>query len=257
MKIAVVVPVFLLLLGAVSGPSWAAETVVLFDQGHGQRFLIQEKGALDLSVLADIFREQQAEVRSSAGRLTAETLAPVDVLVVAGPFVPLSREESAAIMKFLEDGGSLVVLVHIAEPLKPLFGPLGVGIAVLPVYEQKDIIGNQPRDFRVTELAPHPLTENLESFSMYGAWPLLNTVANIEVVASTSETAWIDLDRDGVPGGKDPIQAFPLVLSGKTGRGRFVVFGDDAIFQNRFMDDHNTRLAKNLSAWLCARGNEI
>ena len=53
------------------------------------------------------------------------------------------------------------------------------------------------------------------------------------------------------------VQSFPLVLSGKKGTGRFVVFGDDAIFQNRFMDDHNTRLAQNLSAWLCAGTNEI
>ena len=35
-----------------------AGQVVLFDQGHGQRFLVEKGGALDLSRLADLFAER-------------------------------------------------------------------------------------------------------------------------------------------------------------------------------------------------------
>jgi hypothetical protein len=30
---------------------------------------------------------------------------------------------------------------------------------------------------------------------------------------------------------------------------QFLVFGDDAIFQNKFMDAHNKALAANLAGW--------
>ena len=56
----------------------SSHSLYFFDiRATWQRFLIQEKGALDLSALADIFREQQAEVRSSAGRLSAKLAPPL------------------------------------------------------------------------------------------------------------------------------------------------------------------------------------
>lgn len=42
--------------------------VALFDQGHGQRFLVEGKGQLDLTGLADVFREAGYEVRVSKGK---------------------------------------------------------------------------------------------------------------------------------------------------------------------------------------------
>jgi hypothetical protein len=41
-----------------------------------------------------------------------------------------------------------------------------------------------------------------------------------------------------------------VIVAGELGAGRFVVFGDDAIFQNKFLDEQNRRLAKNLARWL-------
>jgi hypothetical protein len=39
-------------------------------------------------------------------------------------------------------------------------------------------------------------------------------------------------------------------VAGALGRGRFVVFGDDTLFQNRFLDGSNLELAGNLVHWL-------
>lgn len=41
-----------------------------------------------------------------------------------------------------------------------------------------------------------------------------------------------------------------MVVAGSYGKGRFAVFGDDAIFQNRFLDADNRKLAANLARWL-------
>ncbi|MBW1897757.1 MAG: hypothetical protein JRI61_01710, partial [Deltaproteobacteria bacterium] len=37
---------------------------------------------------------------------------------------------------------------------------------------------------------------------------------------------------------------------GKWGAGHFVVFGDDAIFQNKFLIEENALIGKNLARWL-------
>jgi len=46
------------------------------------------------------------------------------------------------------------------------------------------------------------------------------------------------------------MQPFGVVVVGHLGQGRYVVFGDDALFQNRFFDESNRRLAINLVNWL-------
>jgi hypothetical protein len=46
------------------------------------------------------------------------------------------------------------------------------------------------------------------------------------------------------------VGSFGVVVSGDLGNGRFIVFGDDAIFQNKFLDNSNRQLAKNLARWL-------
>jgi len=43
------------------------------------------------------------------------------------------------------------------------------------------------------------------------------------------------------------------VVTGTLNKGDFVIFGDDAIFQNRFLDDDNRKLATNLGKWLTRR----
>jgi hypothetical protein len=69
-------------------PYCSAAPVVLFDEGHAQQFLTGKNGALDLSELAALYQEQGAFVTSSAGELSKDSLAAVDVLVISGPFRP-------------------------------------------------------------------------------------------------------------------------------------------------------------------------
>lgn len=235
----------------------ARGTEVLVDQGHGQRFLMEGDRPLDLSGLATVFREQDATVRSSSEALSAKILAGTDVLILSGPFTALTLAEIAATMDFLQQGGRLVIMAHIAQPLGQLLEHLGVAISILPVSEQEHLLADQPRDFSVVDLASHPLLQGLTSFKMYGAWALLNKGETVQVLARTSTRAWLDLDQNGSPDGRDPVRAFPLIVSGRAGKGTFVVFSDDALFQNRFLKGDNLQLAKNLAAWLCRMGVDI
>jgi hypothetical protein len=46
-----------------------------------------------------------------------------------------------------------------------------------------------------------------------------------------------------------------VVIAGSLGRGEFAVFGDDAIFQNRFLKDENLLLGKNLVKWMLEKSS--
>lgn len=232
--------------------SGIAAPTVLFDQGHGQAFTIEQKGELQLGELAALFRADGWQVASSSGAVTPQLLQNVDALVISGAFKPFAPAEIEAIANFVAGGGRLTVMLHIAPPLVPLLHRFGVVTANGVVQEgsQSLILDGQALNFKVANLQNHPLNQGLTHFSLYGGWPLLPQGENTLSVASTSPTAWVDLDRDKVLSLNDAVQEFSVLVTGKVDQGEFAVFADDAIFQNRFLKGVNVRLAKNLSRWL-------
>ncbi len=227
-----------------------AKPVVLFDQAHGQQFLARGKGPLDLSAFAGVFEEEGWTVRPSRAFLTTEALASVDAVVISGAFAPVGAGEIEALARFLNRGGRLCVMLHIAPPVDPLLYRLDVAIANGVIRERENVIDKDPVSFRVTRFEQHPLTRNLDSFSIYGGWALRNLSENARIIASTSPSAWIDLNGDGVQGRGDAVQSCGVAVAGRLGSGQFALFGDDAIFQNQFLRDGNLTLARNLVAWL-------
>lgn len=230
-----------------------AAPLVLFDEGHAQQFLIGRSGDLDLSRLASIYQEQGAVVSSSMEELNKASLTAVDVLVISGPFRPLTDAEVEAVVDFIQAGGGLAVLLHIAPPVRDLLSRLEVDYTNGTLREARDLIDDNPQNFKVTSLAEHPLTAGLKSFSIYGAWALRGTASHSAILAETGEKSWVDLDRDRKFSSNDAVQPFGVMVAGEIGKGRYVVIGDDALFQNRFLDDSNRQLAINLIHWLRRR----
>lgn len=228
------------------------EPVVLFDQGHGQQFLIHNNRPLDLSDLAILFSKEDFDVQASKEPITEKSLKKVDILVVSGPFAPFTEPETRAITSFVENGGRLCIMLHIASPAAELLKQLGVAISNGSIREQTNLTGNDPRNFKITTLEQHPLNAGLTGFNVYGCWALLNTRDNAQVLALTSPTAWIDLNMDNKLSPGDAMQPLGVMVTGSYGKGAFVVFGDDAIFQNQFLKEENEQLAKNLISWLKA-----
>lgn len=230
---------------------WAAP-VVLFDEGHGQPFVIAGERPLDLSGLAGVFTSAGYEVRASRQQFDAALLADVDVLVISGAFQPLRAEEIAVVQEFVTRGGGLAVMLHIAPPLAGLLHALEVDFSNGTLREHDQVIDGNPQDFRVSQLASHPLNAGLNDFALYGVWALRGTAPAVEVVAQTGPHGWVDLNHDGSFGAGDPVQPFAVVVAGTLGVGRYAVFGDDALFQNRFLEGNNRALAANLARWLLA-----
>jgi hypothetical protein len=227
-----------------------AAPVVLFDEGHGQPFHAQGQGPLDLSLLAGRFAAAGFDVRVATEPLDRVPLPDAAALVISGAFKPLTADERTAVQGLLARGGSLAVMLHIAPPLAGLLEMLHIGYANGILHDSSRAIDNNPQDFRVSGLARHPLTSGLADFAVHGSWALRATAADIQPLAWSSRNGWVDLERDGQPGPGDVVGPFAVAATGSYGPGRYVVFGDDALFQNRYLAGGNLQLADNLARWM-------
>jgi len=245
-----IVPLLLVMLLLSCGYSRAAAPRVWFDEGHGQAFKVGGEGDLQLSGLGEIFRAAGWEVAAGSQRLTPKLLASARALVISGPFAPLAPDEVAAVLEFLRNGGRLAVLLHIGPPVAGLLRPLGVYHSNGVIHDEQHRLDAEGISFRVRFVGRHPLARNLEGFALYGSWALLAEGADTEVLARSSAQSWVDLNGNGRRDAGDAQQAFAVLVHGRFGRGEYLVFGDDAVFQNRFLQGDNRTLARNLAAWL-------
>ena len=222
--------------------------LILFDQGHNQRFLIEDSGELQLSRLADVVKSQGARISSTKIPLSDESLQDVSGLIISGPFENIQPNEIEAVLRFLKRGGRLAAMLHIGAPLAGLLAGLDVDSSNAVLHERRNII-DKDLNFRLMTLSTSPLFTGVSQFSAYGVWAL-NPGASASIIASTSPEAWVDLNGDGAVSVGDVAGTFGVVTSGTFGAGSFIIFGDDAIFQNRYLDADNLKLAANLGSWL-------
>ena len=237
-----------LFFSASSASADGKDTQILFDQGHNERFFIEEKGTLQLSNFAAVLGSKGALVSSTTKVLDDAALKNVTALVISGPFAPLQPEEIEAVVRFIERGGRLAAMLHIGPPLAGLLARLDVYHSNGVLHERHNVI-DLDMNFRVTTFSASPLFAGVSHFSAYGAWALDPGNAGTPL-AQTSAEAWVDLDGDKVLSPGDAVGAFAVAVSGNLGSGGFVIFGDDAIFQNRYLTDNNGKLAGNLAGWL-------
>lgn len=239
------------LSGHSAGAAEGAKARILFDQGHNQRFVIEDEGTLQLSKLAEVMRAQGGQVEAVRAPLEDELLKGAQAVIISGPFESLKPQEVAALIRFVEQGGRLALMLHIPGPLEGVLDRLGMAYTNMVLHERSNVLDNDI-NFRLKEFAPHPLMAGLKQFSVYGAWGL-NPGEHAQGIAATTRTAWVDMNGDRVLSPNDITGRFNVVVSGSRGKGAFVVFGDDAIFQNRYLDEDNLKLAVNLAAWLIGK----
>ena len=242
------ISLFLLSLAVVQAE--AKKRTIMFDQGHGQKFVIEKQGELQLSRLAGLIREKGYDVKVNAGQMNDATLKIADVLIISGAFQPLSPDEINAVIRFVEKGGKLCVMLHIPQPLTGLMSKLKIYASNGVIQEQENTIHNAPKDFFITNMEKHEITRGLKKIGVHGAWALMTESKTAQIIARTGPKAWVDLNRDGKFNETDARQSFGVVIAGTLGKGRYVIFGDDAIFQNKFLEQENMSLGKNLADWM-------
>lgn len=229
----------------------AGQKIVLFDQGHGQRFVVEQKGPLDLSELSLLIqKEGRAQVVVNNDVITEEKLANVNALIISGAFKPFSPQEIGAITDFIRKGGRLSVMLHIGYPVASLLKEMNVFVSNGVVHEQENIIKQKETDYYVATSGSHKLVAGIKLFKVFGGWALMSQNKESAEIAKTSVLAWADLNRNNEHDANEKPQSFSLAIAGRLGKGQFVIFGDDAIFQNKFLSGENSLLGINLAKWL-------
>jgi len=231
-------------------PSHGHKPLVLFDQGHGQRFTVEGENPLGLSRLAAVLREEGAQVQAITGLIDGAALSGAKALVVSGPFTPFEESEVEAIAGFVMRGGRVSIMLHIAPPVTSLLNGLGVASSRGVINEVGQTIGNMSLNFNVVRMERHTLTRDLKNFSVYGGWAVQNMGRNAIVIARTGPGAWLDANGNRTYDLGEPVESMGVVVAGRAGNGSFLVFGDDAIFQNKFLEGNNLSLGENLADWL-------
>lgn len=253
MKMIRSVAILLLVVLPLLSTPLAASPLALFDEGHAQPFLSDSDAPLGLSRLAALLSENGFAVRNAPDGLTPQVLAEADLLIVSGPFRPFARQELDAVMDYLAQGGGLLVMLHVAPPVRALLDRLDVDYSNGTLREEQHVIGQNALDFKVVRLEEHPALGDVKSFSVFGAWALRGTAGHVGVLARTSAESWVDLNGDRRLSAGDAVQSLGVLVAGETGRGRYIVIGDDALFQNRFLNDDNRALAVALARWTTRR----
>jgi hypothetical protein len=228
----------------------AKKLTVIFDQGHGQKFVIEQEGELQLSKFSGLLKEKGYDVKINVGQINDATLNTADVLIISGAFQPLSPEEINSVIQFVERGGKLCAMLHIPQPLTGLMSRLKIYASNGVIQEQENTTNNAPMDFYITTMEKHKITNGLQKIGVHGAWALMTENATAQIIARTGLKAWIDLNRDGKLNETDARQSFGVIIAGTLGKGRYVIFGDDAIFQNKFLGQENMPLGENLVDWM-------
>lgn len=246
MKHTVIAVLFALMLLPATASFAGEPPTVIFDHGHGQRFMVNKVGGLHLSGLGRLFDKAGYKLMLAPGKATPHMLSYADVFVISGPFLAYTPEEAEALHDFVGKGGRLAVMSHITMTLDEVFKRFGLTTSSGVIQEKEGLIDGKPTDFYVTGPAKHPLFEGLSRFAVYGAWGLGAEGDGVSVIAETGSGAWLNRERAGSRGGDEKGAPYGLVVAGRLGKGKFVFFGDDAIFQNKFIKDENEALAVNL-----------
>jgi hypothetical protein len=235
--------------------AWGADADVkkaqtVFDASHAEIFSPLKGGPLQYGAFFDRFAENGGAIVND-GPITPKALDGIRTYVIAGPAMDVTRDDIVVLQSFVRSGGNLLVLLHIAPPVARLTESFGIVVSNFVIAEQENIIGDQPQDFKVKRFTSHPLTEGLSSVAVYGSWGLMaEKGSRAEVVASTSDKAWADFNRNRALDEDEPLMSYGVIAVAEYGAGKVVVVADDAPFANKFTEEaDNSRLAANIIEW--------
>ena len=252
---------------------------IYFLQGHGELSL--EPGAGGLS---------QAITNLDEKGYLAESLTLADLpaipedattVIVAGPQRPLFAEEVSALRQYLDDGGSLLLLLepNTKTGLDPLLQEWGVVLdnrLVVDASGSGRLIGLGPDTALVNNYGNHPITEKFSnSISLYRLARTVDSTEKSDIQATalliTNEDTWAenDLEAGDVEFNEEKDLKGPLNLGYVFSRNssqednlekpvpRLIVIGDATFASNGWFEQHlNGDVFLNAVKWLSQEKQE-
>jgi hypothetical protein len=269
---------------------------IYFVTGHGEASLDSVgTGALaarGLTVLADSLRRENMEAENTS-LLSGEVPSDADVMLIVGPTTAYTDAEVAALERYLDGGGRLLVAL---DPLIDADGTmrqtkLEAFLASRGVMVNDDLVIDPSRKLPffdlsavyLTDFAAHPLTQGLEGIAVLFTVTrsLLTDSADARVLVETTADGWGETDLNMLLKGEPVVfddgvdtpgpAAVAVVVEGPVSAGttaaeqpagdpdeesmyRLAVFGDaDFMTDVEIGNAGNQILALNAINWLAAR----
>lgn len=221
----------------------------VFDLAHAEIFSPVKTGPLHYSSFYKRIKRSGEDVYINTDPVTSKSLEGVDTYIIAGPSMELAPDEIAALKDFVNNGGNLLVLLHISGPVARLTENFGIIVSNFVISERDGAINGQSQDFYVTRFSKHPVTDGLKKIAVFGTWGIMAR-DGARLAAVTSEKAWADINRNRTFEEGEPVQSFGIVAVNEFGKGKVVVVADDAPFANRFIGEaDNKKFAENVIRW--------
>jgi len=182
---------------------------------------------------------------------TDEVLRGIDIVLLWNPNNPLEENEITALTKFVESGGSLLVLgshdMDMIEPTREsvnkLLEPFGIRLMKNGTDDPTNRQGCSCTPI-IHNLAEHPINEGITSIILYKP-------ASLELKGNATAIARGDNDTFAL--GSEPLggENVIVVAVSEKGNGKVAVVGSSFIFDNGKIGDlNNKQFAKNLFTWL-------
>ena len=253
---------------------------VYFLEGHGERPMKGEgsEGKEGFSRAAEALRNENYQTESLVLGQKGDVPADANVVVSAGPTRPLPEEEHAALERYLERGGSLLVLVDprsrtdLGKDLERWGVSLGDDVVV---DRLQGFFGRAATPF-AGEYGAHPITKGLREVTLFhvarSVRPTDAARSHYTEIVKTSPDSWAERDLEAFFNEgkaelseadlKGPVSLAvagkPLIGGGasadeKKGESgpRLVVFGDSDFAANQLLDQYRNRdLFVNSVNWL-------
>jgi len=237
--------------------------MVMYLTGHGEPSL--EGGANDdLGAFGKQLSAKGFKVASLNLAVAPEVPANVSLLVVTHPRIPLIRGEVDKLVRFVEQGGSLLWLLEPgdAHGLEPLAEHLKIALIPGTVVDPAGQQLNLPATWALaTDYAQHPIFRDFNLITIFplsrklgapqeGGWRTLIEVAHDGWIETGEIESQVVFDDKRDVRGPAPIVA---ALSKKAGEKeqRIVVAGSQAFLANAYLGNAGNRdLGINIVNWL-------
>ena len=233
---------------------------ILFDETHDERNTLSEERARQLNPehpewhYFGQFKERVSKEyrlhRHDTGDLTDQYLQgyAVLILILAAPDRNLSDAEIASVVRFVQNGGGLLVLgdAWLNAAINLLLNQFGIQFDPTPIASPAHEWDAQ--SFYVETFAPHPVTEGLESWHTNWGGSLQVSGSALSLSWTTPD-AWKDANGNSVQDPCEAVGSFTLVAATQVGQGHVVVCSDNA-FQEGMFKSFNAPLMMNMLAWL-------
>ncbi len=244
----------LLFLVVTAGVRAEKPLIVSFDLAHSEIFSPFAEKRLNYSIFYRMFEKAGFTLRLNKQPLTDKTLADVHSLVLFGPMRPLRNSELSVLDKFVEQGGNLLVLLHISSPAAQLTRRFNILVSNGILMDETNKI-KEASDFFVPNISSHPLTKGVKKLAVFGSWGVMS-LKDSRTIAKSSPATWMETNNNRKQDKSEKAGRFGIVAVNESHRGKVLVIADDAPLLNNFIHVADNRMfARNIVQWFKGQGN--